>query len=515
MNLLHRILILWLLLFPASTLAATPNITILTPEQSAAQNVEITRAEALSFFASYFKNQAPESYSYMELKFKDIPKNSQLYKDLQVLVYFDLIKNTPSSLSPAKKINVYTFSVLAQNILWVSVTSEDSESELQSIYTKQKDIDAIQKIIENRYKSLETPDSQTEISDKMRIFQDVYTTILTEHYDRDSFDPNDIIYSAIEWLAQGTQDEYTTYFPPTESKDFEESINGEYEGIGSYVEMPEPGKLLIIAPIVDSPSEKAGIRAGDIVTQIDDKEVTRDISLKQAVSWIKWPAGTTVTLTVLRGTQTLEIEVTREKITIQDIEYKYLKNNSFYIQIRNFWPNSAQEFNKVMTELSENPQIQKVILDVRNNPGWYLGQVSRMLSHFVPDNEPTAIVDYGESEEVYRSRGYNVVDFSGYDIRLLQNRGSASASEILVGTIKDYYPEAIIIWEKSFGKGSVQNIKTYADGSTLKVTTARWFTGKTRQWIDKIGIEADIEIVPEDESFANEEDRVLETALKQ
>lgn len=139
------------------------------------------------------------------------------------------------------------------------------------------------------------------------------------------------------------------------------------------------------------------------------------------------------------------------------------------------------EFLAALQVLKDDTRVKKVIIDVRNNPGGYLNEVSDMLSYFVPAGEATAIVSSGENDMAYRSHGYDFIDMSQYSFVLIQNGGSASASEILVGTIKDYYPEATIIGEKSFGKGSVQSLKNYYDGSTLKYTSAKWFTGKTRQ----------------------------------
>ena len=510
----HKILIFLLLIvgfLPYSTHAVS--INIISTEEREALNKEITRGEAFSFFASFFADIVPESSSYIDLNFTDVLPSSKLYKDLQVLVYLDLINNNNTPLHASKKIDVYTFGVLANKILGVSISWDTDKKILRSTLTKQKDLQTISKILDSRESTLNSWISNS-VPEKIKIFQDVYTTILESHYDRDTINSDDIIYSAIEGLANGTDDEYTTYFPPTKSKDFHESINGEFEGIGSYVEMPQPWKLIIISPIVDSPSEKAGLRGWDIITHVNGKEITRDNSIHEAVSWIKWPKGTTVTLTILRNGKSFDIDVVRDKIIVKDIDTKFLRNNAFYIQIRNFWPHVWKEFFDVMKTLQDSPQITKVIIDVRNNPGGYLGEVSKILSHAVPKGEATAIVDYGTTQEKYKSTGYEVVNFSNYDIRLIQNSGSASASEILVGTLKDYYPDALIIGEQSFGKGSVQSLKEYSDGSSLKITIAKWFTGKTKTGIDKVGITPDILVEFDEIADRKGNDIPLETALK-
>ena len=196
------------------------------------------------------------------------------------------------------------------------------------------------------------------------------------------------------------------------------------------------------------------------------------------------------------------------------MEYQRLDNQTFYIQLKNFGETSDTDFTAALSELKTYPQIKKLIIDVRNNPGGYLTEVSDMLGHFVPAGEATAIVRTSGKESAYKSHGYTTIDTSKYQIIILQNGWSASASEILTGTLKDYFPNAVIIGEKSFGKGSVQSLKSYYDGSTLKYTSAKWFTGKTAKWIDGIGIMPDIEIKYDDELYKTSKiDNQLQKAL--
>lgn len=491
----------------------TQAIKIITQEEHNRLETDITRGEALSFFASLYKDSTLPSYKYIQLEFLDVLPTSWLYEDLQVLVYFDLIKNTSSKIHPSKKIDLYTFWVLSNNILWVSISGDFSKEDLQSQLTKQRDLEKIEKIIDERYKTLETWAEIDSLWEKVKIFKDVYETLMEVHYNRANLDGEKMIYSAIEWLTEWVDDTYTTYFPPVKNQGFQESINGEYEWIGSYVEMTDPGVLLIVSPIVGSPSEKAGIKGWDQITHVDGKEITEEVWLTEAISWIKGPKWTTVTLTILRWTETLEIDVVREKIIIKDIDYSLPRYDTFYIQIKNFWPNVFDEFTSTLESLEKEKRVKRIIIDVRNNPGGYLDQVSKILWYFVPEGEATAIVDYGAREQKYMSEWLEKIDFSNYKIMLLQNGGSASASEILVGSIKDYHPESTIVWEKSFGKWSVQNIKSYADGSSLKVTVAKWFTGKSKTWIDGLWITPDIEVELDEKKFEKWVDTQLEAAL--
>ncbi len=493
--------------------AETHAIKIISAEEHERLEREITRADAFSFFADYYRDYLSPSYMYIELYYPDVEKGTDTYEDLQVLVALDLLPNVESRVYPNRKIYVETFGKLSENILWLSPYPEDGE-ELDSLYMTQRDLEIIAKIIEESEKQVALEQEFSSTEQQVEIFQDVYKTLLEKHYDRDELDTEQMMYSAIQWLAEGTGDTYTTYFPPVESKSFQESIDGEYEWIGSYVEMTSPGNMVIVTPIAWGPAERAWLKWGDRVTHVDGVEITPEISLQEAISWIKWPKGTPVVLTILREEQELEITVIREKIVIQDIEYDLLKYDTFYIQVKNFWPHVFDDFSQAIEELKQHKRAKKLIIDVRNNPGGYLDQVSRVLSYFVPKGEATAIVWYGESDQVYKSQWYDDIDWSEYEIILLQNSGSASASEILVWTLKDYHPDAVIMWEKSFWKWSVQNTKQYSDGSTLKLTIAKWFTWKTRTGIDGIGITPDVEVVLDEEKFQRGSDNQLDAALK-
>ncbi len=507
--------ILWFLLFlfflfPVTTSAL--EVKIVTPEESARLNSELTRQEVFEFFGDFHQEKVPSSYKYINLSFNDVRKWTSMYDDLQKLVYLDLIKNTQSNIYPNKTIDLYTFSKLSEKIVGFSLWDDVDVAGLRAQNATRRDLKGLSRAIESA-----VPNTPTELDvdlwEQSVIFQDVFKTLKQSHFDRENLDDKELFYSAISGLAEWSDDIYTTYFPPVANKSFQESLNGEFEGIGAFVDMPEPGILVIVSPIVDSPAEKAGLKWGDIITHIDGEPVTEQLSLTQAVGLIKWPSGTTVVLTIDRSWEDLEIPVVRGKIVIKDIEYEVLENDTFYIQVRNFWPNVFDEFSNSLEVLKSSSGISKVIIDVRNNPGGFLDQVSKMLGYFVPEWEPTAIVDFGEKQDVFRSEWFTDIDFSQYELVLLQNSGSASASEILVGTIKDYFPWATIIGEDSFGKGSVQNVKTYSDGSAFKYTIAKWLTGKTQTGIDGVWIPADIEVELDREQWVSGVDTQLKAAL--
>lgn len=457
-----------------------------------ANSETLTRGEAFIFFASQYANDVPESYQYIDLNYRDVDENSPLWDALQILVYLDKIGNTNASVYPNKII--------------------DSSSLLQLSEKLSPKIESKPTITIQSSSNL-----QSRVSSKQDLFDDVYETLSDSHYDHEDFAEDQLIEGAIKGLAEGTGDKYTSYFPPVESKDFFQGLDGEYEGIGAYIEMPEPWVLLIVSPIVGSPAEAAWIKWRDRVTHVDGKEILPENSQQEVISWIKGPAGSTVTLTIMRewDTEARIIPVTRAKIIIKDIEHTELNNSTYYIQIKNFGERVDTDFEEALWVINDSPQIQKIIIDLRNNPGGYLDEVSKLLGHLIEEDLPTAIVSDGKKEVAYTSKWYDTLNFSNYEVVLLQNWGTASASEIMIGTIKDYFPEVTIIWEQSFWKWSVQSLKKYYDGSTLKYTSAKWYTGKTKTAIDGIGITPDIELVFDTELFENREiDNQLERALE-
>lgn len=295
-------------------------------------------------------------------------------------------------------------------------------------------------------------------------------------------------------MADATGDKHTVYFPPTESKEFQEGLSGHFEGIGAYVDMAVPGVLKIVSPLVGSPAEKAGIKGGDVIVKIDDLVIDESVSLEYAVSKIKGEAGTAVTVYVKRGSENLVFTVKRAKIEIKYVEFKKLASGTPYVKISMFGDGTLAEFAEAAEWIKKNgTDTDKLVIDLRNNPGGNLDDVAGILSYFVPKGEAVVKIRYRDSKDQIVSAGSDA-PLSGRKIAILVNGGSASASEIMAGTIKDYFPKTAIIGEKTYGKGSVQNLAPYPDGSSFKYTIAKWFTGKTETGIDGTGISPDYEV---------------------
>ena len=323
-----------------------------------------------------------------------------------------------------------------------------------------------------------------------------YRNLKAHHYDAGTFTDEQLVYGAAKGMAEATGDKWAAFFPPAEAQEFQEALSGQYEGIGAYVDMEKAGVLTVTSPIVGSPAEKAGLLPADRITAIDGKEVTASMDVKAAVALIKGPAGTVVKLSVLRGETKLEIPVTRQKVTIKFVEDKALSADAYLIRVTTFGYGVAADFRAALGRMdAANPK--RVVIDLRNDPGGSLEEVADMLSQFVPKGEPTVVVKYRAEDEPIASDGPDKDWFAGRTVTVLINGGTASASEIMAGTLKDYYPATLrTVGEKSYGKGSVQTQVLFGEGSSMKFTVAKWFTGKTQTGIDGKGIAPDLPSAP-------------------
>ena len=466
------------------------------------QNKDISKKDMFMFFANNYKTDIPNSYKYIRVWFYDVQKWSKLEEALQKLIYLNLIDNPSRQLMPEWKISAWGFYRLSEKVFWIKIKDRETKKELLERNTTTNDLLTVRNFLQNtNIKINNYQPLNKKVLQKEAILNDVYQTLVNQYYGKDDLSKLELLDWAIEWLAKWTWDKHTVYFPPVKSESFQDALSWEYEGIGSYVDMVEPGVLKITSPIPGSPSEKAWLKGWDIVLKVDWREITRENSLLEVVKWIKWPAWTDVVLTIQRNWEIKDITVTRDKIVITDIESKKLSSRTYYIHIKTFWEKVSSEFKKSLDELKNNRNINKVIIDLRNDGGWYLDQVTEILSYFVPKGEKTAVVKYYNSTKDYTSKWYEDVDFSKYKIVILQNSWTASASEILIWTLKDYYKDITIIWEQSYWKGSVQVMKWYTDWSMLKYTIAKWFTWGSETWIDWIWITPTIELEFDFERF--------------
>lgn len=298
----------------------------------------------------------------------------------------------------------------------------------------------------------------------------------------------EMVYGAIKGLVKSLNDPYTVFLPPEENEDFEESIQGEFSGVGMEVSIKD-GVITIVAPLKNTPAERAGLKSGDIIAGIDEQS-TMNMSIDEAVKLIRGPVGTIVKLSILRegGDEILEIQVTREKINIPTLDTEIIDDDIFMVSLYNFSGNISSDFTAAMKEFILSGK-RKLILDLRGNPGGFLDAAIEISSWFLPKGDVVAIEDFGDKEKIFRSYGYDNV-IADASIVVLVDEGSASASEIVAGALQDN-KRAKIIGQKTFGKGSVQALIPITPETSLKVTVARWLT-PNRRTISQNGLEPDI-----------------------
>jgi carboxyl-terminal processing protease len=324
----------------------------------------------------------------------------------------------------------------------------------------------------------------------------------------------DKVYGAIKGLAGSYGDPYTTFFPPADETSFQTEITGNFGGVGMEVG-GEDGAIVIIAPLKGSPAEAAGIKAGDIILKINASS-TADMSVDEAVNTIRGLVGTKVMLTV-EGPGDKEprtVSIIRQVITIPELNTQKLSGGIFDIQLFTFTADSATLFRNALEEFAKSGD-DKLIIDLRGNPGGYLDAAVDMASFFLPSKDIVVTEDTGGhgQNEVYYSKGYDVFDPSrdpNFKMAVLVDGGSASASEILSAALEQN-GVAKLVGTQTFGKGSVQELIQLTPATALKITVARWLTPNGQNISDQ-GLKPDIEVPLTSQNTANSVDPQLQAA---
>ena len=299
---------------------------------------------------------------------------------------------------------------------------------------------------------------------------------------------NKLIEGAIKGMFESLGDPYSVYMTKEEFKNFNESTKGSYGGIGVIVSRSEDGYVTVVAPIEDTPGEKAGLKTNDKIIKVDDKDIV-GIDLEEAVALMKGKKGTKVTLTVMRDNvrEPKVFVITREEIILKTVKSNIMENNIGYIRITMFDEDTGSEFKKALKELTSK-NMKGLILDLRQNPGGFINQCVDVADELLDEGLVVYTEDKEKKREDYKSgKGKLEVPFV-----VLIDEGSASASEIVSGAVKDR-KAGLLIGVKTFGKGLVQSIEQLKDGSGIKLTTQKYYTPNGIS-INKVGIQPDIEV---------------------
>lgn len=353
----------------------------------------------------------------------------------------------------------------------------------------------------------ETPDS---ISSDFSIFWQTWDKLKTEYVNGKDIKDQDLVYGAIDGLTKSLNDPYTEFFTPKDYKTFKENIGGNFSGVGMEIGIRND-QLVVIAPLKDSPAEKAGILAGDMILKIDDK-ATDGLNVSQAVQIIRGEAGTEVILNIFRKnwTKSKDFTITRASINIPTLDYE-MKGDIVYVQLYNFDGNTDTVFYNAMKDALLDKQTKGMVLDLRNNPGGYLDVAVNMAGWFIPKGDVVVKEKYADGKvDIFRANGNEAL--KNLPVIVLINGGSASASEILAGALR-INRKIKLVGEKSFGKGSIQELQTLKDDSAIKVTVAKWLLPDDSA-IDKVGLVPDITVALTENDINSGKDPQFDKALE-
>ncbi len=342
------------------------------------------------------------------------------------------------------------------------------------------------------------------------LFWEAWDDISRQYIDSSKLDQQKMVYGAISGMVKALGDPYTAFFDPEQNKSFLEEVSGSFSGVGMEIDIRKE-QLQVVSPIEGTPAEKAGIKAGDKILKIDDA-YTADMSVEEAVSRIRGKEGTEVKILILRNGWEIakEFKIRRAVIEVPSVKWE-MKGDAAYIKLSHFNENTAYKFVDVVNKILKSPA-KKIVLDLRNNPGGYLDVSVNIAGWFLERGQTVAIEDFGgkQKEENLKAQGNPAL--LNYPTVVLINQGTASAAEILAAALSENRGIKLI-GEKSFGKGSVQEMGDLSDGSSLKITIAHWLTPK-RNLINEKGIEPDVEVKITAEDTDSNKDPQLDKALE-
>ncbi len=343
------------------------------------------------------------------------------------------------------------------------------------------------------------------------LFWDAYKKLQENYINPETIDNQKLIYGAISGMTKSLGDPYTDFFEPKDAKIFEQDLAGSFEGIGVEVGIKKD-QLTVISPLKGTPGEKAGLKSGDQIIKINGKS-TFNISIDEAINTIRGKGGTQVVLTIFRDgfKEAKDITIIRDTIKINPVEWELKDGNIAYIAIHQFGESLSADFKKIAFEIMASPA-KKIILDLRDNPGGYLEVSQDIAGWFLQPGQVITLEDFGKDKEPKKYLAEGNARFALYPMVVLINKGSASASEILAGALRDNR-NIKLIGEKSFGKGSVQVVLELQDDSLLKVTVAKWLTPKGSS-IAEVGLEPDVKLEISESDAEAKKDTQLERALE-
>ncbi|MEK7126698.1 MAG: S41 family peptidase [Patescibacteria group bacterium] len=353
-------------------------------------------------------------------------------------------------------------------------------------------------------------DKEVSFGVDMNLFWRVWGELEDKYVDLEAIEEDTMVYGSIKGLVDSLDDPYTVFMTPDESTEFTSGLDGTLKGIGAELTV-EDKNLVIISPLRGSPAEKAGLLPRDIILAIDG-EIASDMTLVDAISKIRGEVGTTVTLTIVRKNvkKPFDVSIVRENIEIESVTVEKLDGDIVYLGVNRFNDKTNEEFSNAISEmLLDEPK--GLIVDLRFNGGGYLDIAVELLSYLLPSNTSAVVIkERGKKDDTKLTNGKPKL--LNTPLVVIVNDSSASASEIVAGAIQDH-KRGIILGTKTFGKGSVQEVEKFSDGSSLRLTIAKWFTPNGRS-INKTGLIPDILVEITEKDIDDKYDRQKEEAVK-
>ena len=386
-----------------------------------------------------------------------------------------------------------------------------------------KALDGSKRGVSHAVTNAAVPDSFKSKNIDFSLFWETWDKVEQKFIDKKKIDPQKMYYGALKGLVASLDDPYTFFLTPEENKESKADLAGKFEGIGAQLGLKD-GKIVIIAPLKNSPAEKVGVQAGDYIVKIDGQS-TKGLTLTQAVTKIRGKKGTPVKLTLSRNNKELDVTITRDQIIVNSVELSFEGKNGCksncdrvaILKVNQFGENTNDEWDKAVEQVKQawdQKKIKGLVIDLRDNPGGFLESSVYLASESLPTGKLVVKQESSTSE----NREYDVTrDGKLLDIPVvvILNKGSASASEIFAGALRDY-KRAQLVGEKSFGKGSVQEALDLKNGAGLHVTIAKWIL-PNGDWINGKGIEPEIKVenkVKEGNTLTRADDLQLETAVE-
>ncbi|MDD2909538.1 MAG: S41 family peptidase [Candidatus Pacebacteria bacterium] len=330
----------------------------------------------------------------------------------------------------------------------------------------------------------------------------------------DKINTEAMVYGAVKGFVSALGDPYTSFFDPEEAEEFQKDLEGTFEGIGIQIAKKE-GKVKVVAPIKNTPAERAGILAGDVIEKINEEDVS-NIELDMIVKKIRGEKGTTVTLNIKRDNEDKVFKIKRDTIRVPNCELEFINaedgNKIAILSIFQFSETTSKDVKTEVNKIFNTNNVKGIVLDLRNNPGGLVNEAKNVASLFLKKELPI-VKECDKKNECTWLSSDGPGKLADYPLIILINEGTASAAEILTGALEANIENVTIVGDTSFGKGLVQRIVYLSDGSIIKITTEEWYTPRDKQ-IHEIGIEPDIKIEITKEDIEKEKDPQLEKAIE-